>query len=208
MRLSPSNKAFLDARVAEFELIPAERKLVLDRLRDFIKAKHLAGEKVKLVVVCTHNSRRSHLGQAWAAAWGEYFGIATEAYSGGTEATACHPNTIAALVAQGWEIAATSEAPNPRYSARFSPEAASIHFWSKRFDDAANPPDGFAAIMVCSEADAACPFVPGAELRLSLPFTDPKASDGSGHEAEVYQQRSAEIAREIGYAFRSAVGGR
>ena len=31
--------------------------------------------------------------------------------------------------------------------------------------------------MVCDEANAACPVVSGAELRLPMPFADPKAAD-------------------------------
>lgn len=205
MALSPDILALLEALKGEFDLIPDERKSTLLRLSQFIQEKVTASEPVRIVVVCTHNSRRSHLGQAWAAAWGAYFGIATEAFSGGTEATACHPNTIAALVAQGWEIEAETPPPNPHYAAKAGADMEPIHFWSKRFDDAANPAGGFAAIMVCSEADAACPFVPGAELRISLPFKDPKSSDGTGNEPEVYQLRSLEIAREIGYAFGNGV---
>ena len=32
--------------------------------------------------------------------------------------------------------------------------------------------------MVCGEADAACPFVKGAALRVSMPYLDPKIYDG------------------------------
>jgi arsenate reductase (thioredoxin) len=49
--------------------------------------------------------------------------------------------------------------------------------FSKRYDDPSNPQEGFAALMVCDEADAGCPAVRGASLRLSLPFADPKVYD-------------------------------
>jgi hypothetical protein len=61
--------------------------------------------------------------------------------------------------------------------------------------------DGFVAIMTCSDADEACPFVPGAALRVSLPYDDPKASDGSAEEAATYDTRSREIAGEMAYLF-------
>jgi hypothetical protein len=61
--------------------------------------------------------------------------------------------------------------------------------------------------MVCSDADEACPFVPGAEKRISLPFEDPKNSDGSGKEKEAYDQTAEEIGREISFAVWAAVSG-
>ena len=50
--------------------------------------------------------------------------------------------------------------------------------FSKHYGDPANPQQGFAALMVCGEADAACPFVKGAALRVSMPYLDPKIYDG------------------------------
>ena len=37
--------------------------------------------------------------------------------------------------------------------------------------------------MVCGEADAACPFVKGAALRVSMPYLDPKIYDDGKFEA-------------------------
>ena len=58
--------------------------------------------------------------------------------------------------------------------------------------------------MVCSDADEACPFVPGAELRLSMPYDDPKAFDGTPMEEAKYDERSRQIAREMFFAFKYA----
>ena len=67
--------------------------------------------------------------------------------------------------------------------------------FSKRYDDATNPHQGFAALMVCSEADAGCPFVPGSALRVSMPYLDPKIYDGGSLEAEKYAQRRDDLGR-------------
>ncbi|RME96097.1 MAG: hypothetical protein D6772_12365 [Bacteroidetes bacterium] len=73
----------------EFDQIPVERKAVLEELGDYIYEKSTGGETAKLTVICTHNSRRSHMGQLWLAAAAAYYGIEGIAtYSGGTEATA------------------------------------------------------------------------------------------------------------------------
>jgi hypothetical protein len=55
--------------------------------------------------------------------------------------------------------------------------------------------------MTCSDADASCPIVQGAEARFAIPYDDPKKSDGSEREAEVYNERCRQIAREMLYLF-------
>jgi hypothetical protein len=59
--------------------------------------------------------------------------------------------------------------------------------------------------MTCSDADAACPIVFGAAERISIPYDDPKAADGTPDEAAVYDERCRQIAREMLYVF-SRVG--
>ena len=53
----------------------------------------------------------------------------------------------------------------------------------------------------CSHADENCPFIPGAEKRISLPYEDPKASDNTADEAKIYDERSIQIATEMKYVF-------
>jgi arsenate reductase len=49
--------------------------------------------------------------------------------------------------------------------------------------------------MVCGEADAACPVVQGASLRVSMPYLDPKIYDGGASEALKYAERRDDIGR-------------
>lgn len=44
----------------------------------------------------------------------------------------------------------------------------------------------------------------GADARIAIPYDDPKASDGTEHEAQTYDERCRQIAREKLYAFREA----
>jgi len=67
--------------------------------------------------------------------------------------------------------------------------------FSKRYDDASNPQKDFAAVMVCSEADASCPFVKGANLRVSMPYLDPKIYDGGVYESAKYAERRDDMMR-------------
>jgi hypothetical protein len=71
--------------------------------------------------------------------------------------------------------------------------------FSKVYSDACNPQELFAAVMVCSDADQACPIVFGAEERISLPFEDPKDYDGTPEETERYDETCHLIATEMFY---------
>ena len=61
--------------------------------------------------------------------------------------------------------------------------------------------EAFAALMVCADADEACPFVPGADARFAIPFEDPKAFDGTDLEAAMYDERCRQIATELFFVF-------
>lgn len=60
---------------------------------------------------------------------------------------------------------------------------------------------GCCAIMVCSNADEACPAVPGAEDRISMPCDDPGTFDDTGQEMISCDESCRQIAREISYVF-------
>jgi len=187
-----------DRAMQALQIQTSPRKPVLNALAMYMAAKIKAGLEPKLVVICTHNSRRSHLSQFWLAVAGAQFSVNLTAYSGGTEVTACHPNTLAALQRAGANITQHTPAPNPRHTVAFSAEGA-IEVWSKVYADAANPTGGFAALFICAEADAACPFVAGAEARFSLQYLDPKYADGTPNEPAAYDLASQTIAGEMAW---------
>lgn len=190
-----------DTLLASFAEIPRERKTTLAQIAAYIQSKKDAQLPVNLIYICTHNSRRSHFGQIWAAVAASYYGIpAVRTFSGGTEATAFHPNAIQALRETGFEVSAGGAVSNPRYDVRFG-EQESCTCFSKVYDDLVNPSDLFAAIMTCSDAEENCPFIPGAEMRIATPYDDPKAFDATQQQAEKYRERSDQIALETLYVF-------
>ena len=74
--------------------------------------------------------------------------------------------------------------------------------FSKGYDDPANPSEEFIAVMVCSDADEACPFIPGAATRFSIPYQDPKAYDETKSESVEYDKSCLKIAAELFYLFK------
>ncbi len=183
----------------EFGLISSKRKAKLLSLSNYIAGKIAKGEIPKTIVICTHNSRRSHLGQIWLAVGADFYQLPEiQTFSGGTEGTTFNPRAVEALLRAGFEIT-TSDAKNtnPVYQIRWKEAMKPYLAFSKKYDDDPNPKEKFAAVMVCSEADEACPFVVGTDFRLSLPFEDPKDFDGTPLERQKYDERCHQIGREM-----------
>ena len=55
--------------------------------------------------------------------------------------------------------------------------------------------------MTCSRADESCPVVMVADLRVGIPYDDPKAADGTPEESARYDERCKQIATEMFYLF-------
>ena len=201
--LLPELENYIARDLSEGE-IDEERQMLLERISDFVVSKLADDQPARLVFICTHNSRRSQFCQFWAWLAAHHFAISTvETYSGGTETTAFNSKAVAALRRAGFDIEFFSDGKNPVYEVRFGPGTGPIQAFSKVYDAAPNPKDGFAAIMTCSSADAACPTVAGADQRIAIPYDDPKEADGTEQEAEIYDERCRQIAREMLYVFSS-----
>jgi len=198
--LYPELAAFVTEARAEVHFIPPERRADLERLARFIRDRLGAGEIVRLVFICTHNSRRSHLAQVWAQTAAHVHGVhGVETFSGGTEATACDRRAVAALERAGFRVDDPGAGENPRYLVRFSDRAEPMECFSKVHDQPPNPTRDFCAVMTCAAADEACPLVLGAAERVALRFDDPKAFDGTDRETEQYDARCRQVAREMLY---------
>lgn len=200
--------AYLTARRRELDRIPADRRLLLDALARAIaeRTDDAVTGPLPLVFVCTHNSRRSHLGAVWAQVAADRGGFSGKivTHSGGTEATAVAPGVVATLRRAGCEVTVERPGDNPVHAVRPAAGAEPLHCWSKRYDDPANPDADFVAVLVCSDADAHCPVVPGTTVRITIPYDDPKPHDGTDREAAAYDACCARIAREMLYVFQRA----
>ncbi len=177
-------------------------------LVDWIVDSFEPGKPLPIVFVCTGNSRRSILGATLANIAAAYYGLPEiQCYSGGTKPSAFNRRTIATLreigvkiVPTGRDVAGDAEAENnPMYKVRWGDPVErwpleTVEF-SKRYDDEQNPREGFAALIVCSEADTACPNVKGAAVRISMPYVDPKLYDDSEFEARKYAERRDDVGR-------------
>lgn len=107
----------------------------------------------RVLFLCTHNSARSQMAEAWLRALaGDRYDVA----SAGTEATRVHPLAARAMAEVGVDLAGHTSKTLDR-------------FLGERWDW---------VITVCDAANEACPVFPGAARRLHWSFDDPSAAPG------------------------------
>jgi arsenate reductase len=181
-------------------LISANRKIQLQELAKLINEFDDRGEDVLVNFVCTHNSRRSQIAEVWMRTALKYYGKTNiVSCSSGTEATAFNPNAIAALVKAGFQATIMEDGSNPRYLLSYGIDDETIPMmFSTTIADFQKEGKNFLAVMVCSDADENCPFVPGMK-RFSLNYEDPKVADDRSDQAAVYYNKVMEIGNEMFY---------
>lgn len=197
-KLLPALRPYVAEVANELDTVPVERKVVLNRIAADITAQLQAGKAANLTFICTHNSRRSHMSQIWAQTAAYYYGLnQVQAYSGGTQVTACNCRTVTAMRRVGFEIADATTGDNPIYLVRYAEDRPVIRAYSKLYNADGNPTQEFIALMTCSAADQSCPQVKGAIARHAIHYVDPRLCDDTPTETTAYNERCREIAREM-----------
>jgi arsenate reductase len=107
----------------------------------------------RVLFVCTHNSARSQMAEAFLNKLGQG---RFEAQSAGTTARGLHPMTIQAMAEVGIDVSLQR---------------------SKTLDRFVNEPFDL-VITVCDEANETCPYFPNAGERRHWSFPDPSALQG------------------------------
>jgi len=205
--LYPKLSNYIESVIKEIDTIPEDRKQELKKVALFVQSKRLSDEPANLVFICTHNSRRSQMSQIWAATAAAYYKMEEDinTYSGGTETTAFNQRAVAAIQRAGFKV----ENPggfNPHYMVSYADKAQKMECFSKKYNDPYNDAKNFVALMTCSKADESCPYIPGASLRVTIPYIDPKEADYSQQETAAYDARCRQIAREMLYIMSQAKG--
>ncbi|WP_232065106.1 low molecular weight phosphatase family protein [Rhodocytophaga rosea] len=101
----------------------------------------------------------------------------------------------------GFVISRNGGETNCVYQVKFADKANPLKAFSKVYNASGNPTEHFAAIMTCSQAEEACPYIPGADARIAIAYDDPKNADGLPQEKATYDERTRQIAREMLYVF-------
>jgi arsenate reductase len=114
--------------------------------------------KTRVLFLCTGNSARSQMAEAFLRKYG---GERFEVYSAGLEPKGINPYTRRVLTEVGVDMAGQSSKDLSAYLGK-------QHF-------------GY-LITVCSNAETRCPTFPGVATRLYWPFDDPAAVEGDDEE--------------------------
>lgn len=195
-----STKNFFESAYNKATISDDRRKL-LQNIAETIAKEYATQEVINLNFICTHNSRRSQLGQVWGFFAADYFNLNINSFSGGTEVTAFYRNTVKTLQKVGFDFQVIDFShQNPKYQISFTGSKKTVFGFSKLYDHPENK-NPFMAITTCDSADKNCPFIPSASHRFHLPFVDPKHSDGTDYQEETYLKTNKQIASEIFFIF-------
>jgi arsenate reductase (thioredoxin) len=112
-----------------------------------------AGDRRRVLFLCTHNSARSQMAEGLLR---DMAGDRFEAFSAGTEATRIRPEAISVMAEMGVDISAQKSETLDRYLG----ESLDL------------------VVTVCDDANESCPVFPGARERLHWSFPDPSKAAG------------------------------
>jgi arsenate reductase (thioredoxin) len=193
----------VDLLRTQFDMIDGPHQRSANELAGWIAKNYTADKPLGVSVICTGNSRRSVMGAVMGNVAAAYWGLPNvKFHSGGTSPSACNARTIKALEEIGLKVASAGQEaprgkagdPNPIYQILWG-ERTGMQEFSKLYSHSENPQQDFAAILVCDEAEEACPTVPGASIRIAAPYFDPKAYDNTSLETSKYAERRDDIGR-------------
>ena len=117
---------------------------------------------LRLLVLCTHNSARSQMGEAWLRHHAAILGLDADVHSAGTEATHVKPDAVTVMREVGLDLTGHT---------------------SKTLHDLPDPWRFDVVLTVCDAANEACPAYPADTTRLHVAFPDP-----SGHDLERWRE--------------------
>lgn len=188
-------------KVLLFSELKEERRLKLLPLVNYFQTQLSKESPIAVHFICTHNSRRSQFAQIWMQVAAHHFNIPyVHCFSGGTEVTAVSIWVLREMQQCGLQVQKLCNGENPIYAVKYSENEVPVFVFSKKIESVINPINGFMAILTCAEANEACPHVLGAQIRISLPYDDPKLREVDEQLVQIaYQKTNLEIAREMFY---------
>lgn len=131
--------------------------------------------KPNVLFVCTHNSARSQMAEAWLR---HLAGDRYKAYSAGIESTGVHPLAVTAMKEVGVDMTDHRSKTTEEYLGKLAVTYLMV---------------------VCDRAAEQCPSAwPGVRMRFFWPFTDPSKAEGTDEEKLVlFRQVRDEIKAKI-----------
>lgn len=125
----------------------------------------------RLLVLCTHNSARSQMGEGWLRKLAKDAGVEAEVWSAGSEKTRVKPEAIQVMAEVGIDLSG---------------------HWSKTVEEIPDPESIDASITVCGSANdnESCPASPSKTRKYHVSLPDP-----SGHDLDRWRQSRDQVGR-------------
>jgi arsenate reductase len=145
-----------EEKLAAFRRTRDEMKKWIIEKFSYLSERALA--KTKVIFLCTGNSARSQMAEAFLR---RYAGDRFEVYSAGFDPRPIHPYTVKVMNELGYDL-------SDQYPKDLSQYLGKVHFGI--------------VITVCVKAEEKCPTIPGVGTRMYWPFEDPAAFQGTEEE--------------------------
>lgn len=183
--------SFCDDRVKESNLIPSEKRQLLDSLASDI-SNHKSG---KILFGCVTNSRRTQMSQIWLQTALLYYGINTvHPFSVGDVETEIPYETLNALRKSGFRFIKTMGCKSCYVLSIGSDETYIIS--SKKIKDSNVPADSCLLVSVCSDSEESTTFK---KTKYTLNYESLISYDNTPSEEAKYWETNLQISREMLY---------
>ena len=183
--------------------ISENRHVLLESIANAIVKVLRQKQPVCLHYISTYNSRSSQISQVWSSYASNYYQLNhIENFSGGTEVTAFHRNTVKTLQKVGFTFKILEFShQNPKYSITYHHYKKPIIVFSKLYNHEL-PIFPFIAITTNANEreDSLC--IPEAIQNFEMPFKNLKSLDNSIYKTEKYLAVNKQIAGEIHFIFQ------
>jgi len=123
----------------------------------------------RLLVLCTHNSARSQMGEGWLRKLAQEAGLEAEIWSAGSEKTSVKPEAVQVMSEVGVDLSG---------------------HWSKTVEEIPHQETIDATITVCGDPHDSCPIFPGRTRHYHVGLPDP-----SGQGLERWRESRDQVGR-------------
>lgn len=107
---------------------------------------------MRILILCTHNSARSQMGEGWIRQYAQQMKLEAEVWSAGTEKSRVKPEAVEVMHEVGIDLSGHS---------------------SKTLWEVPDPWNFSVVVTVCDSANETCPAYPAKTTRLHVSFPDP-----------------------------------
>ncbi len=173
------------------------RKGTLDQIAKTMRKALKDNNEIVVKFICTHNSRRSQTAEFLLDILAREKKVNLVALSAGTEFTSFNPAMVKAIESWGFSFIKYGQEPNPLYIYNIGHD--DLYYYSKVYSEELIDYKNIINITVCGDANENCPVIPSSYARFHLGYKDPKTSDGTAHQEEVYANKVVEIGSEMLY---------